>query len=43
MFDSQGMTEENKFHLEMIRQIWPKIAPEIYSKYKEQGRVKCTP
>lgn len=38
MFDSQGMTEENELHLEMIKQVWPKIAPEIYGKYKEQGR-----
>jgi hypothetical protein len=38
MFDAQGMTEENELHLEMITQIWPKIAPEVYSKYKEQGR-----
>lgn len=38
MFDSQGMTEENELHLEMIRQIWPKIAPDVYNNYKKQGR-----
>jgi hypothetical protein len=38
MFDSQGMTDENELHLEMIKQIWSKIASEVYGKYKEQGR-----
>jgi hypothetical protein len=38
MFDTKGMDEKKDFHLEIISQIWGKIAGEIYSQYKQRGR-----
>lgn len=38
MYDHEDITEENEFHLEIISQIWGKIAGDIYDQYKKRGR-----
>ncbi len=38
MYDHEDMSEKNKFHLDIIGQIWGKMAGEIYDQYKKRGR-----
>lgn len=38
MIDHASMSEKNKFHLDIISQIWGKIAGEIYGQYLQRGR-----
>jgi hypothetical protein len=38
MNDFENMSEKNKFHLDIIGQIWGKMASEIYNQYLQRGR-----
>jgi len=38
MNDYENISERNEFHLEIIGQIWGKIAADIYDQYKKRGR-----
>jgi len=37
-YDHEEKDERIRFHAEIIGQMWPKIAGEIYRQYKKQGR-----
>ena len=37
-YDHKDRDEQIQFHAEIIGQMWPKIAAEIYGQYKERGR-----
>jgi len=36
-YDQEDQDEKIRFHTEIIGQMWPKIAGEIYRQYKRQG------
>lgn len=38
MNDFENLSEKNKFHLDIIGQIWGKMASEIYNQYLQRGR-----